>query len=88
MTALVRAVAIVALVVTASQAAPASAKPPGPCANGYVGLTFDDGPTAATGPAAATAGLLKALTANGLRATMFDIATSAQWTSPVSVDRV
>jgi peptidoglycan-N-acetylglucosamine deacetylase len=33
---------------------------------GYVGLTFDDGPTGATGP------LLDALRANGLRATMFN----------------
>nr|BFF27833.1 hypothetical protein GCM10025732_57980 [Glycomyces mayteni] len=35
--------------------------------NGYVGLTFDDGPNPGT-----TSSLLNALTANGLRATMFN----------------
>ena len=38
----------------------------GRCANGYVGLTFDDGPSATTDQ------LLAALTSNHLRATMFD----------------
>lgn len=44
----------------------------GPCANGYVALTYDDGPTAAT------AGLLDALTHHDLRATMFDIGRNAR----------
>lgn len=41
------------------------------CANGFVALTFDDGP----GPT--TAALLEALERNGLRATMFDIGVHA-----------
>jgi peptidoglycan/xylan/chitin deacetylase (PgdA/CDA1 family) len=43
----------------------------GPCRNGYVGLTFDDGPSASTGQ------LLAALRAAHLRATMFDIGSNA-----------
>jgi peptidoglycan/xylan/chitin deacetylase (PgdA/CDA1 family) len=53
-------------------AAAASTGPHGPCRGGYVGLTFDDGPTAATRP-----GLLAALRAAHLRATMFEIGTNA-----------
>ena len=45
-------------------AAPAAAA--ASCANGYVGLTFDDGPSASTDQ------LLAALTSHHLRATMFD----------------
>jgi peptidoglycan/xylan/chitin deacetylase (PgdA/CDA1 family) len=40
--------------------------------NGYVGLTFDDGPNSGT-----TTNLLNALTSNGLRATMFNIGQNA-----------
>lgn len=62
----------------------ASAQPPGsaaaqaagtrhgnPCRNGYVGLTFDDGPSATTGQ------LLAALRENHLRATMFNQGNNA-----------
>ncbi|MEA2461911.1 MAG: hypothetical protein QOH90_2088, partial [Actinomycetota bacterium] len=52
------------------RAAPAAAQAKR-CANGYVGLTFDDGPTATT------AGLLEALQRDHLRATMFNIGSSA-----------
>jgi peptidoglycan/xylan/chitin deacetylase (PgdA/CDA1 family) len=51
-------------------AAPAAAAPRAPaasCRSGYVGLTFDDGPTGSTTT------LLHALRAGGLRATMFNI---------------
>ena len=44
----------------------------GHCRGGYVGLTFDDG------PGATTSALLKALTDNGLRATMFNTGANAQ----------
>ncbi|KUL44935.1 polysaccharide deacetylase family protein [Streptomyces regalis] len=50
------------LTLTVDAAAPAQAA----TCNGYVGLTFDDGPSSST-PA-----LLNALTQNGLRATMFN----------------
>ncbi|MGW4403969.1 polysaccharide deacetylase family protein [Nonomuraea sp. NPDC004702] len=43
------------------------------CSGGYVGLTYDDGPNPAT-----TSSLLNALTANGLRATMFNVGQNAQ----------
>ncbi|KUN97541.1 polysaccharide deacetylase family protein [Streptomyces caeruleatus] len=52
----------VAGTLTVDTAAPAQAA----ACNGYVGLTFDDGPSSST-PA-----LLNALTQNGLRATMFN----------------
>ncbi|MEU8802206.1 polysaccharide deacetylase family protein [Spirillospora sp. NPDC048819] len=42
------------------------------CSAGYVGLTFDDGPTGQT------AALLSALQQNGLRATMFNTGQNAQ----------
>jgi peptidoglycan/xylan/chitin deacetylase (PgdA/CDA1 family) len=58
--------------VPAAGAAPAPAGPGGPCRAGYVGLTYDDGPTAATRPQ-----LLDALRAAHLRATMFEIGTNA-----------
>jgi peptidoglycan/xylan/chitin deacetylase (PgdA/CDA1 family) len=50
----------------ASPAAPAAGGHGGACRNGYVGLTYDDGPSATT------ADLLAALRANRLRATFFD----------------
>ena len=56
-------------------AAPAGAAPAAvtaSCANGYVGLTFDDGPTGSTTT------LLNALRANGLRVTMFNIGQKVQ----------
>ncbi|MFI6274685.1 polysaccharide deacetylase family protein [Streptomyces sp. NPDC050988] len=56
------AVALVAAGTLTVNAAPAQAA----ACNGYVGLTFDDGPSGST-PA-----LLNALTQNGLRATMFN----------------
>jgi len=66
-----------------SAAAPAAAAAPTPapavaaghgarCANGYVGLTFDDGPSATTNQ------LLAALTSHHLRATMFDQGNNAE----------
>jgi peptidoglycan/xylan/chitin deacetylase (PgdA/CDA1 family) len=54
------AVAVAASIVDASPSHAAA------CSNGYVGLTFDDGPTSNTPT------LLKALKQNGLRATMFN----------------
>jgi peptidoglycan/xylan/chitin deacetylase (PgdA/CDA1 family) len=44
-----------------------------PCRNGYVGLTYDDGPSVST-----TTELLEALSASGLRATMFNQGNNAQ----------
>jgi peptidoglycan/xylan/chitin deacetylase (PgdA/CDA1 family) len=61
------AVAVGAVAIVAS-ASPALAWHARPCANGYVGLTYDDGPTAATEPA-----LLAALRAGHARATFFNI---------------
>src|SRR5436309_1366609 len=43
----------------------------GPCRNGYVGLTYDDGPSASTGD------LLTALSNSRLRATMFNQGNNA-----------
>ncbi|WP_084557846.1 polysaccharide deacetylase family protein [Hamadaea tsunoensis] len=57
-------VAALTLAATPSQAA---------TCNGYVGLTFDDGPTPGN-----TQNLLNALTSNGLRATFFDEGQNAQ----------
>ena len=45
----------------------------GACRNGYVGLTYDDGPTAAT-----TEPLLRALRTAHARATFFDLAANAR----------
>ncbi len=45
------------------------------CRNGFVGLTYDDGPTAAT-----TQSLLSALRAAHARATFFDLAANARQT--------
>jgi endo-1,4-beta-xylanase len=78
----VAAAVVVTGVVTAVAAAPAAARvaaapvaaapvtvapPTATCRGGYVGLTFDDGPTGST------TALLAALRANRLRATMFNI---------------
>src|SRR3954454_2327681 len=62
---LLTALTAAALVVTGIAAGPASAQPL--ACNGYVGLTFDDGPSNGNTPA-----LLNALRQNGLRATMFN----------------
>ncbi|MYZ35660.1 MULTISPECIES: polysaccharide deacetylase family protein [unclassified Streptomyces] len=68
---LVTRLAVVALAaasaLTVNTAAPAQAAPAQAAAcNGYVGLTFDDGPSGTT------SSLLNALRQNGLRATMFN----------------
>ncbi len=55
---------------TAGTAAPAGAAGAAAC-NGYVGLTFDDGPTGNT------SALLNSLRQNGLRATMFNTGQNA-----------
>ncbi len=57
--------------VFAALCVPATAAAAKPCAQGYVGLTFDDGPTRAT------AGLLDVLQRHDLRATMFNVGTRA-----------
>src|SRR3954471_22840165 len=59
-------VALVAAVVSALFVAGPTASSPRRCANGYVGLTYDDGPSATTPQ------LLAALRANHLRATFFN----------------
>lgn len=64
-----RLLTVITAVLLASPATASAAR----CGNGYVGLTFDDGPTKAT------AGLLDALRRHDLRATMFDIGSHAQW---------
>ncbi|WP_308200885.1 endo-1,4-beta-xylanase [Actinoplanes sp. M2I2] len=52
---------------------PTTTPPPSnACANGYVGLTYDDGPNPST-----TTQLLNALRSNGLRATMFNTGQNA-----------
>jgi peptidoglycan/xylan/chitin deacetylase (PgdA/CDA1 family) len=63
---LLTALTAAALVVTGIAAGPAASAQPAAC-NGYVGLTFDDGPSNGNTPA-----LLNALRQNGLRATMFN----------------
>ncbi|TDC24830.1 polysaccharide deacetylase family protein [Streptomyces sp. 8K308] len=62
------AVVVAALAASVLSAPPSSAAsaPWAACTNGYVGLTFDDGPNPATTPA-----LLNALRAGGARATWF-----------------
>ncbi|MFD4902666.1 polysaccharide deacetylase family protein [Streptomyces sp. NPDC058411] len=62
----VTAVAVAALAVTATAAVNTTPSHAAAACNGYVGLTFDDGPSGST-PA-----LLNALRQNGLRATMFN----------------
>ncbi|MBM2618810.1 polysaccharide deacetylase family protein [Actinoplanes sp. LDG1-06] len=51
---------------------PAAGAAPAACSNGYVGLTYDDGPNPST-----TNQLLNALRSNGLRATMFNTGQNA-----------
>lgn len=60
------------LVVAVALLVPPAGASAAPCANGYVGLTFDDGPTRAT------PGLLDALRRHDLRATMFNTGAHAQ----------
>jgi peptidoglycan/xylan/chitin deacetylase (PgdA/CDA1 family) len=73
--ALLAAVALTGLGLTAAavpaQAAPAAAAKVKACSAGYVGLTFDDGPSATTPQ------LLTALRTAGLRATMFNQGNNA-----------
>jgi peptidoglycan/xylan/chitin deacetylase (PgdA/CDA1 family) len=57
----------------AEAAAADQAGRPGACRNGYVGLTYDDGPTVAT-----RAALLTALRAAHARATFFDMGSNAR----------
>ncbi|HZF89074.1 polysaccharide deacetylase family protein [Streptomyces sp.] len=59
----IAATAVASTLTLTTEAAPAQAA----VCNGYVGLTFDDGPSSAHTPA-----LLTALRQNGLRATMFN----------------
>jgi peptidoglycan/xylan/chitin deacetylase (PgdA/CDA1 family) len=74
--ALLATAALAGLGVTAAAhpaaAAPAPAAKAKACANGYVGLTFDDGPSATTPQ------LLAALRKAGLRATMFNQGNNAE----------
>ncbi|MBL1290154.1 polysaccharide deacetylase family protein [Streptomyces sp. For3] len=62
----VTAVAVAAMAATATAAVDTTPSHAAAACNGYVGLTFDDGPSGST-PA-----LLNALRQNGLRATMFN----------------
>ncbi|MFF5844890.1 polysaccharide deacetylase family protein [Streptomyces massasporeus] len=66
LTVLAAASAAAALTVTATTAASAAPARAAACGAGYVGLTFDDGPSGTTTK------LLDALRQNGLRATMFN----------------
>ncbi|GAA2454142.1 polysaccharide deacetylase family protein [Streptomyces glaucus] len=63
---LITALAVAALTVASALTVTATPSYAAPC-NGYVGLTFDDGPSSDRTPA-----LLNALRQNGLRATMFN----------------
>ena len=63
------AVMVSSIVVATAVATPSAAA----TCSGYVGLTFDDGPTPGN-----TTNLLNALTSNGLRATMFNEGQNAQ----------
>ncbi|MFJ8857851.1 polysaccharide deacetylase family protein [Streptomyces sp. NPDC102451] len=62
----VTAVAVAAMAATATAAVDTTPSHAAAACNGYVGLTFDDGPSGST------AALLSALKQNGLRATMFN----------------
>lgn len=67
--ALLTGLAVAAMVVASTFAATVNAAPShAATCNGYVGLTFDDGPSTAH-----TQAILNALRQNGLRATMFNI---------------
>ncbi|MEU5765961.1 polysaccharide deacetylase family protein [Streptomyces asoensis] len=63
---LTAALVVVATAAAGTLTARAAAPAPAATCNGYVGLTFDDGPSGST------TALLDALTRNGLRATMFN----------------
>jgi peptidoglycan/xylan/chitin deacetylase (PgdA/CDA1 family) len=63
-------VLVVAATILLAPSTPATAA--ADCANGYVGLTYDDGPNAGN-----TNTLLNALRSNGLRATMFNTGQNA-----------
>ncbi|GAA1638107.1 polysaccharide deacetylase family protein [Actinoplanes couchii] len=67
MTRIIRAVCALALIAAVSTLALGSTPSQAAACNGYVGLTFDDGPAAGNTP-----NLLAALRNNGLRATMFN----------------
>lgn len=67
------AAAVVAMSPAAGHAAVAERPPHSRCPNGYVALTFDDGPTAATLPT-----LLDRLRASGARATFFNQGNNAE----------
>ncbi|SPL99420.1 Endo-1,4-beta-xylanase A precursor [[Actinomadura] parvosata subsp. kistnae] len=73
-------VSLVALPGPASAGTPAIDRPR---CTGYVGLTFDDGPTPGNTPA-----LLKALKAAGLRATMFNVGQNVQANPQLAKDQV
>jgi endo-1,4-beta-xylanase len=57
---------------TTTPTSPPTTSPATDCRNGYVGLTYDDGPNASN-----TTTLLNALRSNNLRATMFNIGQNA-----------
>jgi peptidoglycan/xylan/chitin deacetylase (PgdA/CDA1 family) len=67
------ATAAVALAALAGAAAPANATTAAACGNGYVGLTYDDGPNASS-----TTALLNALRNAGARATFFNLGGNEQ----------
>ena len=68
-----RLAVIAATVALGGVAMAVTAGPSGaPACNGYVGLTFDDGPTGSTGA------LLTVLRNNGVRATMFNVGQNVQ----------
>ncbi|MEW9554140.1 polysaccharide deacetylase family protein [Nonomuraea sp. NPDC050783] len=71
--ALLGALLALCLAATATAALASARRSLADCSAGYVGLTYDDGPNPAN-----TSNLLNALTANGLRATMFNIGQNAQ----------
>lgn len=67
------AAAVVAMTPAVGQAAVPEGQPHSPCPNGYVALTYDDGPTAATLPT-----LLERLRDAGARATFFNQGNNAE----------
>lgn len=67
------AAAVVAMTPAVGQAAVPAGQPYSPCPNGYVALTYDDGPTAATLPT-----LLERLRDAGARATFFNQGNNAE----------
>ncbi|GAA0423953.1 hypothetical protein Acor_44710 [Acrocarpospora corrugata] len=61
------------MVATIPAQAASAAHPPSHCRNGYVGLTYDDGPTPET-----TSSLLRALRQANVKATFFNTGTAAE----------